>query len=53
MKTKLQKSRSGRAGEPVSPRARRSRKLTRPNENIAQLGLLFPAPFVGASFLSA
>lgn len=53
MKTKLQKSRSGRGGEPVSPRARRSRKLSQPNEEIAQLGLLLPAPFVGASFLSA
>src|ERR1035441_9804163 len=52
MKTKLQKSRTGRAGELAGPRARRSRKLSRPNEEIAQLGLLFPAPFAGASSLS-
>jgi hypothetical protein len=52
MKAKLQKSRSGKAGEPVRPRARRSRKLCPSDEEIAQLGLLFPALFAGASSLS-
>jgi hypothetical protein len=53
MKFKLQSSQPDRAGESVGSRARRSRKLSPSDEEIAQLGLLFPAPFVGASFLSA
>src|ERR1035438_6402544 len=52
MKAKLQKRRSGKADEPVRPRARRSRKSRRSNDNTAQLGLLFPALLVGASFFS-
>jgi hypothetical protein len=53
MKANLQDVRSGRAGEPVGPRARRSPTRSRSFVDVAQLGFSFPVPFADRSTLSA
>ena len=53
MKATLQTSLSGTAVEPVRPRARRSRELSRSIREVAQLRFPFPAPFAAAAPFSA
>jgi hypothetical protein len=52
MKMKLQNSLPGPEGERISPRARRSRELSRSIAEIAQLRFPFPAPVAAAAAAS-